>query len=157
MTQRALPVASGGTAVVAAGVLGVAWPWLLVASALYAVSLARSQRAAALALLTAPLVLSATAPLASIATLEAGLWLAIGVLATAPFFVRTGAGLPWRGAVLVVVALPLMLSPLLFLPWGPSIFFSDIATRAQIALVAAAGLILVSILQAIARRQAHET
>lgn len=133
--------------------LGLAWPWALGALVLYAGGGLPHRRWAALSLLAAPLLLGANAELAAVTEPAALAWLVVAVAAPAPFFLRVGGHLPVKGAAVVWLGLPLLVAPVLLLDWAASFFHSDMATRAQVVLMAMAALLMLSGLDAWSKRR----
>jgi hypothetical protein len=146
MTRDALGLGYGAVAIVIALALTASWWAMLLAAALYVVSLFLGARGAAIALLAAPVVLALGIDVATVLSPRAGLAALVALLGAGSFFDRTGARVPWKGPVAVFSAVAVLGVALAWVPWAPSLVASDVATRAQVVLAAAIALVVLAAL-----------
>jgi hypothetical protein len=155
MKRRLLWILPGVASVLAATALGTHPAAAAAAIVLYLAALVPAPRTRAAALLAAPIALSLGAQLPNLLILQSLAWLAVALAAVAPLFLTLGASLPWRGLPVYVGGTLVLLAPLLFIDWAPTYFTSDLAPRAQVALVAAAVLLLSTVPARLRTRRAQ--
>ncbi len=151
--RRGLVVGVGGLACGVALLLGGAWWSLVAGAALFVAGGFAGPRVGVASLLAAPVVVSVGVGVETFASQQALVGAVLAIVSAVPVFVRLGGAVPWRGGVVVVGGVFAVLVLLVWAPFGPSLFASDIAPRAQVVLVAAAALVVSSLLGAWAKRR----
>lgn len=146
----------GLVAAATAGSIGASVWIVIVALILYVVSWAVHGRTRLSALLLAPLVIAIGVPLHTVADPRAPVWLATALLAVTPLFLHLGAALPWRAIPTYVILAFALVAAVSLLPWSVAFFGSDIATRAQVFLLAAAALVVHSLAPYAGTRRPYE-
>lgn len=90
----------------------------------------------------APTVLASTVPLPGVLDARVLAVVALAVVATLPLFLLLGGRMPWLATPWTLGAALLAVALVLLAPWGGALTDSDIATRAQALLLAAAALVV---------------